>query len=88
VVLDRHDLDLLQVEAELQQAPFDAFLVAVVSGGCRRGSRRARGPGVPVALGVVPARLLERLIGAKGMATASTSAGLMPAKSRQNFAAS
>ena len=60
MVLDRDDLDSLQVEAELEQAPFDAFLVTVEAAvaGEDRVERAVRC--VPVALGVVPARLLAK----------------------------
>lgn len=60
VVLDRDDLDFLQVEAKLEQAPFDALLVTVEAPvtGKDRVERAIRG--VPVTLGVVPARLLAQ----------------------------
>ncbi len=66
MMLDRLQLDLLQVEAELLQAPLDTLLVAVVAtvaheNGIQRAIRR-----VPVALGVVPASLLEDADGREG----------------------
>ena len=56
VVLDRHDLRVLQVETQLLQAPGDALPVAVEApvAGDERVERAIRG--IPVAPGVVPAR--------------------------------
>ena len=66
MVFDRLDLHLLQVEAELHQAPLDALLVAFVAAvaeedGIERAIRR-----VGVALGVLPAGLLEDADGGEG----------------------
>ena len=59
VVFDRHNLDLLRVEAELDQAPLDALLVAgeAAIAGEDRIERTVRG--VQVAPGIVPARLFH-----------------------------
>src|SRR5690606_28630577 len=66
VMLDRFQLDLLQIETQLLQAPLDAFSVAVVTAvahenGIQRAVRR-----IPVALGVMPAGLLEDTDGCEG----------------------
>src|SRR5690606_73452 len=66
VMLDRLQLDLLQIESQLLQAPLDAFPVAVVTAvahenGIQRAVRR-----IPVALGVMPAGLLEDADGCEG----------------------
>ena len=60
VMLDRDDLDFLEVEAELGQAPFDPLLVAIVAAiaGENRVQRAVRG--VPVAFCVVPACFLAK----------------------------
>jgi hypothetical protein len=88
VVLDRHDLRLLQIKAELQQAPLDALAVAVkapVAGqdGVQRPLRR-----VPVAFCIVPARRFGKADRGKGNGHRVDLGRLMPANSRQNFAAS
>ncbi len=59
VMLDRLDLDLLQVEAQLLETPFDALLVAVIAAVAHENGIQRAIRCVPVTLGIVPARLFE-----------------------------
>lgn len=60
MVLDRLDLDLFRVEAQLFQAPDDLLAVALVASVAHQYSVEGAIRGVPVALGIVPARLAEQ----------------------------
>ncbi len=60
VVLDRFDLDLFRVEAQLLQAPDDLLAVALVATIAHQDRVEGAVRGVPVALGIVPARLAEQ----------------------------
>ncbi|MCY1391860.1 hypothetical protein D9M71_67120 [compost metagenome] len=60
VVLDRLDLDFLRVEAQLLQAEHDVLAVALVATVAHQDRVEGAVRGVPVALGVVPARLAEQ----------------------------
>ena len=66
VVLDRHDLNLLQVEAELCQAPFDALPVAEVAAVAGEDRIQCAVGCIPVALRIMPARLLGQADRRKG----------------------
>ncbi len=60
VVLNRLDLDLLRIEAQLLQAPHDLVAVALVAAVAHQDRVEGAVRGVPVTLGVVPARLAEQ----------------------------
>lgn len=66
VVLDRLDLDLLQVEAELHQAPLDTFFVAFVTAVTEQNRIEGTIRRIGVTLGVLPAGLLEDADGSEG----------------------
>ena len=59
VVFDRFDFDLFQVETQLLQAPVDLVAVALVAAVAHQDRIKGAIRGVPVALGVVPAGLVE-----------------------------
>src|SRR5690606_9267316 len=60
VLLDRLDLDLTRIEAQLLQAPDYFVAVALVAAIAHQDSVRCAVRGVPVTLGVVPACLAEQ----------------------------
>ena len=66
VVLDRLDLDFLQVEAELLQAPLDALVVTLVAAVAEQDRIQRAIRRVGVALGVVPAGLFHDADGSEG----------------------
>lgn len=63
MVFDRFDLDLLRVEAQLLQAPDDLLAVTLVATVAHQDRVEGAVRGVPVALGIVPARLAEQTDG-------------------------
>ena len=60
MVLDRLDLDLLRIEAQLFQAPDDLVAVALVAPVAHQDRIESAVRGVPVTLGIVPARFAEQ----------------------------
>ena len=60
VVLDRLDLDLFRVEAQLLQAPDDLLAIALVATVAHQDGIECTIRGVPIALGIVPPRLAEQ----------------------------
>src|SRR5690606_32659192 len=66
VMFDRLQLDLLQIETQLLQAPLDAFPVAVVTAVAHENGIQGAVRRIPGALGVVPACLLEDTDGCEG----------------------
>ena len=60
VVFNRFDLDFLRIEAQLLQAPDDLVAIALVATVAHQDRVKGAVRGVPVTLGVVPARLAEQ----------------------------
>ena len=66
MVFDRDDFSLRKIETELRQAPFDALLVALEAAVAGEQGVEGAVRGVPVALGVMPARLVGEADGREG----------------------
>jgi hypothetical protein len=66
VMLDRHDLRLLQVEAKLQEAPLDTLTVAMEAPVAGQDRVQSAVGSIPVAFRIVPARRFRKADRGKG----------------------